>query len=288
MQSVKSLMVALATLSVFAPVSAMAHDQWILPSATQVEVSQNAQRPTYVTFDAASSNQLFEFNHNPLRVDNLVITGPDGATLTAENVTTGKLRSSFDLKIDQTGTYRIAVVTDTVTAAWTENGETKTFQGTPAAFATDVPEGVSDLAVARQQGRIETYVTSGAPTDVALSNQGLEIVPLVPVTDLVAGEAVTFRLLLDGQPVAGVEVKVVPGGARFRSALGDKVYTTNDKGEFEVEFDQGGIFWFGATHTETAQGPAPATASALKAANGRTLAPGHRRSYQGTFEVAAF
>src|SRR5690606_4439549 len=102
-----------------------------------------------VTFDAASSNQLFEFNHNALRVEGVTVTAPDGKTIEIENLFRGKLRSSFDLKVETPGTYRIAVVSDSVTASYKENGELKRFQGTYEDFLKQVPQDAPELAVSR-------------------------------------------------------------------------------------------------------------------------------------------
>ena len=63
-------------------------------------------------------------------------------------------------------------------------------------------------------GRVETFVTLGAPTTTALAptGQGIELVPVTHPNDLVAGEAATFKLIRDGQPAADMEVTVARGG----------------------------------------------------------------------------
>ena len=57
---------------------AQAHDAWLLPNSTMIDAKE-----AWLTLDAGISNQLFEFNHAPLRLDNLTITDPDGATTKA-------------------------------------------------------------------------------------------------------------------------------------------------------------------------------------------------------------
>ncbi|MDX9706391.1 MAG: DUF4198 domain-containing protein [Azospira sp.] len=83
---------------------ASAHNVWLLPSATVLAKAET------ITVDAAVSNDLFFFNHVPLSLDNLRIEGPDGRLLQAENPHRGKLRSVFDLKVEQPGSHRLAVV----------------------------------------------------------------------------------------------------------------------------------------------------------------------------------
>ena len=48
---------------------AQAHRQWMLPSATSLSGTES-----WVTVDAAISNDLFYFEHHPLQLDNLVVT----------------------------------------------------------------------------------------------------------------------------------------------------------------------------------------------------------------------
>ena len=83
----------------------------------------------WVTVDAAISNDLFYFEHNPIRLDNLAITAPDGSPVKAENASTGKFRSTFDVPLAQPGTYKIAVVNDMAAAMYEDGGETKRWRG---------------------------------------------------------------------------------------------------------------------------------------------------------------
>ena len=63
--------VTLLALAALAPLAAHAHHQWLLPSATVLSGND-----PWVTVDAAVSNDLFYFEHVPLRLDNLVVGGP--------------------------------------------------------------------------------------------------------------------------------------------------------------------------------------------------------------------
>ena len=59
----------------------------------------------WVTVDAAVSNDLFYFEHNPLQLDNLSVVAPDGSSVAPENMAKGTYRNTFDVKIGQPGTY---------------------------------------------------------------------------------------------------------------------------------------------------------------------------------------
>ena len=126
---IKNSFAALA-LCLALPMSAQAHKGWILPSATVLSDH------SWVTFDAAVSNDLFYFNHVPLRLDNLAITAPDGSKVEPQNPATGKLRSVFDVQLKQQGTYRLAIVNSGLNASWEEDGKPKRWRGTAATFAS--------------------------------------------------------------------------------------------------------------------------------------------------------
>lgn len=236
-----------------APLAAQAHKAWLQPSQTVL-----AGNTPWVTVDAAVSNDLFYFNHVPLRLENLTITAPDGSTMQPQNPATGKYRSVFDLELVQPGTYRMAVVNKGLNAQWQENGQPKRWRGNAAAFATEVPQDAQGLQVSEAMNRIETFVTSGEPTEAALkpSGQGLELVPVTHPNDLFAGEEARFRLQVDGKPAAGLEIAIVRGSTRYRNAQDEIKATTDANGEFAVTWPEAGMYWLEVT-TEDAKTSVP-------------------------------
>lgn len=249
MTLIQRLLTGTAALGLLAAApAALAHSQWLLPSATQVEASTNPQRPTYVTVDAASSNGLFYADHNAMRLTNLQISAPDGSPVEAENASTGKLRSTFDVKLATEGTYRIASVNRTVMATWKAGEETKSFRGSEDDFAKQVPANAPELKVSRNFGRVETFVTSGKPSEIKPVGQGLELFPLQPTTDLVVGETAKFRVLMDGKPMPGLKVKVVPGGVRFRGELDEQTVTADAEGTIAVNWKFGGQYYLNTSY----------------------------------------
>lgn len=252
--------------AVLLPVGAQAHKAWLLPS--QTVLSQKG----FITVDAAVSNDLFYFNHNPLRIDDLTVTAPDGSKVKVQNEARGKYRTTFDLDLQQEGTYRIATGGDTITARWEENGEGKRWRGAHAQLAANVPKDAHRLEVTHNQRRIETFVTVGKPSaKLAPSGQGLELVPVTHPNDLYAGETATFQLMLDGKPAAGVSIEIVPGGSRYRDSLDDIKVTSDAGGRFQVSWPAAGMYWLEAV--------APASKSPLAGVGERSA------SYIGTFEV---
>lgn len=238
-----SLQLAALALAVSMPLAAQAHRQWMLPSATVLSGND-----PWVTVDAAISNDLFYFEHFPMRLDGLAVTAPDGKLVQAVNAATGKYRSTFDVQLAQPGTYKIAVLNTGVFASYKIDGQQKRWRGAADALAREIPANAQELKVTQMAGRVETFVTAGKPTRTALAvtGAGLELDPITHPTDLVAGEDASFRLLLDGKPAAGIEVEVVPGGIRYRDKLHDSKIKTDADGKFTVKWDGPGMYWMEA------------------------------------------
>src|SRR3546814_16488636 len=93
--------IAAATL---AAVPASAHRQWMLPSSTVLSGDD-----VWVTVDAAVSNDLFYFEHQPLRLDAVKAWEPAGAEAPVENKATGRSPSTIDVQQTQTGPWHIEI-----------------------------------------------------------------------------------------------------------------------------------------------------------------------------------
>jgi len=253
-------------------ISVHAHRPWLLPSATLTD----GPSPV-VSVDAAISEDLFEFDSFPLQLDALLVTAPDGSAVATDTRTEAKRRVTFDVKLAQKGTYRIAGVTDTVMASWKAGGETKRWRGPPAAQAREVPADAQDLQVTRQLARAETFVTNEAPgaLPATVTGEGLELLPLTHPTDLSVGDSSRFRMLLDGKPYAGADVTVIRGGNRYRYKMGELALKTDAAGEFSVAWPEAGRYWLGVSHGgRGGPGAAPSPAGGAR-----------RESYSATFEV---
>lgn len=248
------LAVAAAGLVLALPLAANAHRGWIVPSFTVLSGDG-----AWVTVDAAISNELFYADHNPMRLDAVVVTAPDGSVDKIQNALTGKYRSTFDVQLSKPGTYKIGSAVSTIMASWTQDGQVKRFRGSPEDFARQVPAGAADLKTIKSFNRNETFVTRDAPTTTvfAPTGKGLELVPVTHPNDLVAGEAATFKFLLDGKPAADLEVTFAPGNSRYRATPGDFKVKTGADGSFKVTFPEAGMYWMNAVVRtgETGRGP---------------------------------
>lgn len=260
------LRTALALLACL-PLVAQAHRAFIVPSETVLSTTG------WITVDAAISNDLFYFNHAPMRLDNLKIFGPDGAAVMPVNVNTGKLRSTFDLNLTTSGTYKVAMVNDALLAQYEgENGERKRWRGSAETLG-EIAATAKDLQVSQMQTRVETFVTAGKPTDAVLkpTGNGLELVPVTHPNDLFAGEPATFGFTLDGKPAANLQVTLVPGASRYRNEQKATELTTDAAGKVNITFPTAGMYWL--------------EASARDAKPTVKQAETRRASYVATFEV---
>ena len=233
--------IALALLAL-APAACFAARAWILPSQTIV-----ARAGGWVTFDAASSDDLFSFNQGALPIDQLNVSAPDGQSVAPQNVAKGKTRSSFDLELRAAGTYRVAVAGDTVMARWEEDGKPKRWRGTPAEMAANIPANAAKLEVEQMQRRVEAFVTVGTPTELKTSGVGLELAPTSHPNDLYAGEPAKFRFLLDGKPAQNLEVEVIAGGTRYRDSPQTLNLKTDKDGVVSITWPASGLYWVDAS-----------------------------------------
>lgn len=97
---------------------AAAHNAWLLPSTTVL--SDTGQS---VTVDAGASTAPFEPNHQALGTDAIKVWAPDGSVGKIENAARGRYRSTFDVRIDKPGTWRIGMENAGVTGTFKVNGE---------------------------------------------------------------------------------------------------------------------------------------------------------------------
>jgi uncharacterized GH25 family protein len=254
MNRFKTASAAIALIAALAvPMAAQAHRQWILPSSTVLSGAE-----AWIGVDGGISNGVFIADHAAMRLDNVKVTAPDGTDVPTEHAQQGQYRSTFDVHLTKPGTYRIANASAGVNATWMLNGTPGRYRGPEAGLAAAIPAGATDVVSAKSASRLETYVTLGdtsteifTPTGV-----GIELVPVTHPNDLVAGEAATFKLIRNGQPLADAEVTVARGGTRYRNNPEETTVKTGADGAFSVTWPEAGMYWVSTTW-RPAGAPAP-------------------------------
>ena len=238
------------------PAGASAHRQWLLPSATVFSGAEN-----YVTVDAAASNDLFFADHRGSNLETIKVWAPDGSPGQIENGVNGKVRSTFEVKLDKPGTWKIGTQTSMVTGSFKLNGEERRVGGRPGMAPTgaaapisvaDIPAGATDIKLTEMVGRNEIYITNGEPSTGIFkpAGKGIEFEPVTHPDELVVGEKAKFRFLIDGKAAAGLKVTVVPGGKRYRNDDGARELTTGADGVVGIDWPAAGMYWINATATD--------------------------------------
>ena len=250
---VARLIAAAALVSV--PAALSAHRMWMLPSGTVF-----SDTSSWVTVDAAVSNDLFFFDHQPLRLDGVKVWQPDGSEGVLQNGATGRYRSVFDVRLDKPGTWKIGTQMNAVMGSFKVDGVEKRLgrRGPPQAGApapltvADIPANATDVMLAETSTRNEIFVTAGAPTTTVFrpTGKGLEFAPVTHPDELVAGETATFRFLVDGKPAPGLKVTIIPGGKRYRNDEGARELSTGADGVLSVTWPAAGMYWLNATLTD--------------------------------------
>jgi uncharacterized GH25 family protein len=110
------LLAASGVLGLVAP--AHAHNAWLLPSITVVADTNQS-----ITVDAGTSTAPFEANHNAMNIDAIKVWAADGTMGKIENPSRGRYRSTFDVRIDKPGTWRIGLENANVSGTFKVDGE---------------------------------------------------------------------------------------------------------------------------------------------------------------------
>ncbi|MEJ6005155.1 DUF4198 domain-containing protein [Paucibacter sp. AS339] len=256
---------------------AQAHRTWLLPQTAHISSAGNAaSRPAMVTVDAVASEELFEYEHAQ-QLGTVLILAPDGKAIAPEGSSSARHRNSIDIKLEQSGSYRICNSAESVFASYKLGGETKRWRGKPADMAAQIPAEAQELQVTQTLMRSETFVSKERATlpPFARQGQGLELQALSPVTDLSDGDSVHLRVLADGKPLAGADVTVLRGGSRYRYKLGEMSFKTDANGELRITWPEAGRYWLGLGHE----------VAAVKAEGDKAAQPAKRYRYSATFEV---
>ena len=251
--SAARLAIAAALLAV--PGALSAHRMWLLPSGTIFSGTDS-----WVTVDAAVSNDLFYADHQPGRLDPIKVWQPDGTPGQIQNGATGRYRSVFDVKLDKPGTWKIASESSSFMGSFKVNGEEKRIgrrgpprpDMPPPLTIADIPANATDVTVTEVFGRNEIFVTAGQPTTTVLkpTGKGLELDAITHPDELVSGEPARLGFLVDGKPAAGLKLTLVPGGKRYRDAEGAKELIAGADGVVAITFPAAGMYWLDASTTD--------------------------------------
>ena len=117
MKTLLTRTIAASALAASLATPAMAHRQWLMPSATTF-----SNDDMWLAVDAAVSNDLFYFEHRPLQIAHVKAWAPDGSEAKIENAATAHYRSTFDVHLTQRGTWKIGSFSEMLMGSYDLNG----------------------------------------------------------------------------------------------------------------------------------------------------------------------
>ncbi|MDO4643877.1 MAG: DUF4198 domain-containing protein [Cardiobacteriaceae bacterium] len=249
---------------------ASAHNVWIRPSSTQL-----AGESDYVTIDGGGSDFPFDVNHRGRPAEGLHAYDPKGKEIEKENLMVGKLRTSYDVKLNQQGTYHFTDGLEYIQFNYPdENGKSVRWRDTPEKFKKENPMADKKREKFKQQSwNVETFVTLGEPTSEVLKpdSKGLDIEYLTHPNELYAGEPARFRLLFNGKPLPDSHVEIARDSLRYRENNLITLKTDKD-GVVTINWPGPGMYWLYAEH-ETTSDLAKDAPYSLKYAAGLEVLP---------------
>lgn len=221
--------------------NASAHRAWVLPSSTVLSGEKQ-----WLTVDAAVSNNIFFFNHHAPALEQLRVTAPDGKDVSKKNGQVGEIRTTFDVELDQQGTYRIDSGREGFMAMWMDGEKRQRWFGTAEEFKAEKIKDKPEVRLSLNASPVVTFVTLGEPSTEILKPTGKNLELIFDEThpnDLFANEEATFTVHLDGKPAAGFEVSIVKGQERYRNDAGEEKIMVGDDGKFTFTWPEAGRYW---------------------------------------------
>lgn len=239
----------LITLALLASPASHAHKRWFMPTDFTLSEAET------VTVDFTASNNVF-FVDSPMPLASVEVISPAGATMPLGQPYEGKRRSSFDIPVAATGTYRVTTAGPPMYfVSYLLPGETKPQggRGKLAQLKANVPTDATDVTFSEAKARIESFITLGGQTPLLVDENadGLQIdFGNSHPNALYSDEPANFSFLLNGEPIAGMDITVTAEGSRYRDEQEDRSYTTGEDGSVEIEWSQPGRYLLEASTAE--------------------------------------
>lgn len=262
------------------PVVASAHtaSPFLLPEAFDTKTAQNLSFQSAVTIEKFFTPSINFKTH-------YVITEPDGQQKLVNPAATLKRFNVAEFDLPKEGTYRIrtqdavgnnskyalvdgrwlrvrAARPQTANAAKPEQknaqaqmqkaAEKKPAQPPRMIMSDQVPANAQTLEVTNHL-IAESFVTKAKPSAVpAVSNKGFELKFITHPNELYQGESFKAQVLNNGKAVKDLEIDVFKGAGQFDGAQTQELSAvkTDAKGEFEVKFDQPGVYLITTSYPE--------------------------------------
>ncbi len=204
----------------------------------------------FITVELSATNMTFQADKG-IGVDGFQVYLPDGSTTKPAASFQGKRKSLADVALTSDGTYRLENGgAARYFTSYELNGERKRLMGDKQKAAKELPKGAEKVVTTQGRNRAFAFVTVNKPTDAVVipTGKGLEFKMDRHPADVVAGEAVTMTLLVDGKPAAGVELDLSRDGELYRNEPGRVHHTTDKTGSFTFTAPEAGRYLLEAAY----------------------------------------
>jgi len=234
----------------------LAHDIYIWPSYFTVD----SDKPSQVSVDVTAS-------HTPFRPDfampsnGVNVYGVDGKKIRRVGpYFEGKRRATFDLAIEEQGTYSLTYERGpSYFSRYTvgKRDTKKRLRAKKSVALAQMPKEGKNLETGKYFTIAMSYVTNQAPTNTVLQakNTGFELVPVTHPADYVTGENIAMKLLFNGQPVEGLAVTIEKEAPQYQQQPQVFELNANHEGIVNVTFTQGGRYMLKVNHKKKSTDP---------------------------------
>ena len=244
----KTALIGALSLSALVSTTASAHGRWLLPSHT----SLSGDKAHYVMIDASISNEIFApdkaFSPSTKGAEYddtlLMALAPNGEQVTDTiRAYYLKRKSSAAVKLQQQGTYHIAMTQKPMYMTFYKNAAGERSRVFAKKDDANLPKDASDITTIKTISTVDTFVSHNGTSKPALLGQGLELSGPTHPNDLFVGEQARFQLISDGKPVGeGIEVSILKGDTRYRNERGEIKVTTDKNGMFSTTWKEPGLY----------------------------------------------
>lgn len=194
----------------------------------------------HVTVEASFTDDVFEARV-VMRSAFFHVVGPNGDTPISA-VTYLRDLAVFEAETPVDGTYRLSSgPREGRTAKMYRNAE-GVWKMVGEEDAPPLPD--ATLVDVQSITTADVYVTRGAPSNEALqpTGRGLEMKPLTHPNAIVAGQDATFKMLLEGRPLAGQPVTVFREAGLYDGRKVEADLVTDAEGRFTVRVSDPGAY----------------------------------------------
>ncbi|MEM9488806.1 MAG: DUF4198 domain-containing protein [Myxococcota bacterium] len=223
-----------------------AHQQWVLPNFF---VAQSEDKSVWLGFEHALGDQRFVPSVGPGPAL-LWVNGPGDELTSPSFVYTGKTRTLGEIELTKPGTYRITA--EEPQAYWTKvkDGEKSQWLRLPR----DRVIGKTIEVSKRYWAKAITYVTFRTQTTgpLAMQKDPLELLPIDHPNSIRAGQSFRLRVLTEGQPLAGKEIKVFDDAGHGHDA--SATFKSRTDGQAVLRFARPGRYLLSVNNEVPANG----------------------------------